>query len=220
MRTADFRKAVADAKQEGKYRQVEEWLLQDVAKREKPFETTDAVVSSWPYEQLANLYKQQQRWTDEVAILTQQLGPGRRQRHISEFVDDEQLHGLHVTLELEQAPLVACFHQLIDECGGGREQHRAASLAGCQAQRECDMRLASAAVVLPVPLVPRAMMFSRRRMYSQRASSSTSILLSAGMAVKSKVSKFFTAGNRAARIRHSTVRRSRSMSSSSIRRSK
>jgi hypothetical protein len=40
------------------------------------------------------------------------------------------------------------------------------------------------------------------------------------MAVKSNVSKLFTAGNRAARMRRSTVRRSRSISSSSISRSR
>ena len=79
---------------------------------------------------------------------------------------------------------------------------------------------ASATWVLPVPLLPRAMMFSRRRMYSQRANSRTSILLSPGMAMKSNVSKFFTTGNRAARMRRSTVRRSRSISSSSISRSR
>src|SRR5690606_19239209 len=37
--------------------------------------------------------------------------------------------------------------------------------------------------VLPVPLGPRAMAFSRRSIHSQRASSSTCILLSFGMAL-------------------------------------
>ena len=41
--------------------------------------------------------------------------------------------------------------------------------------------------VLPVPLLPSAMTFSRRSMYSQRASSRTIILLSDGMALKSKL---------------------------------
>ena len=60
--------------------------------------------------------------------------------------------------------------------------------------------------VLPVPLFPTAMTFSRRWMYSQRASSITSALFTEGMAVKSKVSRLLTAGNRAARIRRSTMR--------------
>ena len=69
--------------------------------------------------------------------------------------------------------------------------------------------------VLPVPLLPRAMTFSRRWMYSHRASSITSALFTEGMAGKSKVSRLLTAGKRAARIRRSTMRWWRSMSSSS-----
>ena len=65
--------------------------------------------------------------------------------------------------------------------------------------------------VLPVPLLPRAMMFSRRRMYSQRASSRMSILLRLGMAVNVKVSRLLVAGKWAWRIRRSTRRRSRSI---------
>ena len=61
---------------------------------------------------------------------------------------------------------------------------------------------ASATWVLPVPLLPSVITFSRRRTYSQRASSSTSILPKLGMAAKSNVSKLFTAGNRAARKDH------------------
>ena len=45
-------------------------------------------------------------------------------------------------------------------------------------------------------------------MYSQRASSRTIILLSDGMALKSKLSKLLTAGNLAILIRRSTMRRS------------
>ena len=43
--------------------------------------------------------------------------------------------------------------------------------------------------VLPVPLLPSAMRFSRRLMYSQRASSRTNVLLSEGMTLKSKLSR-------------------------------
>ena len=42
--------------------------------------------------------------------------------------------------------------------------------------------------VLPVPLLPTAMTFFRRWMYSQRASSITRALFTDGMAGKSKVS--------------------------------
>ena len=50
------------------------------------------------------------------------------------------------------------------------------------------------------------MTFSRRSMYFQRASSRTIILLSDGMALKSKLSKLLTAGNLAILIRRSTIR--------------
>ena len=66
-----------------------------------------------------------------------------------------------------------------------------------------------------MPLFPTAMTFSRRWMYSHRASSITRDLFTEGMAGKSKVSRLLTAGNRAARIRRSTMRWWRSMSSSS-----
>ena len=52
--------------------------------------------------------------------------------------------------------------------------------------------------VLPVPLGPSAMTFSRRSTHSQRASSSTCILFRAGIALKSKLSRLLTAGNFAA----------------------
>ena len=61
--------------------------------------------------------------------------------------------------------------------------------------------------VLPVPLLPSAMRFSRRSMYSQRASSRTSALLSEGMTLKSKLSRLLTTGKRAALMRRSTMRR-------------
>ena len=69
--------------------------------------------------------------------------------------------------------------------------------------------------VLPVPLLSTATTFSRVRMYSQRASSITKPLFSDGMAGKSMVSRLLTAGKRAARIRRSTMRWWRSMSSNS-----
>src|SRR5262249_28359855 len=59
--------------------------------------------------------------------------------------------------------------------------------------------------VLPVPLLPTAITFSRRAMYSPRASSRTNVLLSEGIAVKSKLSRLFTVGNRASRMRRSII---------------
>ena len=48
--------------------------------------------------------------------------------------------------------------------------------------------------LLPVPLLPTAMTFSRRSTYSERASSSTNVFLSDGSARKSKLSRLLTAG--------------------------
>ena len=59
--------------------------------------------------------------------------------------------------------------------------------------------------VLPVPLLPIAMTFSRRSTYSQRDSCMTRCLFTDGMARKSKVSKLLTAGKRAALILRSTA---------------
>ena len=66
--------------------------------------------------------------------LEEQLGPGRRERHVAKFVDDQQLHGLQIALQLEKAPLVAGFHQLRHQGRRGRERHGEALLAGRQTQ--------------------------------------------------------------------------------------
>ena len=52
----------------------------------------------------------------------------------------------------------------------------------------------SAMCVLPVPLLPMAMTFSRLSMYSQRASCVTSCLFTDGMAGKSKASRLLIGG--------------------------
>ena len=65
-----------------------------------------------------------------------------------------------------------------------------------------------------------AMTFSLCWTYSHRASSITKALFTEGMAEKSRVSRLFTAGNRAARVRRSTMCWWRSLSSSSASRSR
>ncbi len=74
--------------------------------------------------------------------------------------------------------------------------------------------------ILPGPELPSAMTFSRRSTYSPRASSRTIILFSEAIALKSKLPRLLTAGNLACRIRRSIIRRSRSISSSSLRRTR
>jgi len=82
----------------------------------------------------------------------------------------------------------------VDEPGGGEEGDGDAALTSGQAQRQSGVRLARAGI-------------------SERDD-----IVALGMAVKSNVSSDLTAGKRAARMRRSTVRRSRSISSISIRR--
>ena len=101
----------------------------------------------------------------------------------------------------------------MDESRGGIEADRQPLLAGRETEPETNVRLAGAAVADRDDVLPAGT-------YSERASSSTRVLLSDGMAAKSKLSRLFTAGNRASLIRRSTMRRSRSISSSSAKRSK
>ena len=60
-------------------------------------------------------------------------------------------------------------------------------------------------MALALPLLPTAMTFSRRSTYSQRASSSTNVLLSDGSARKSKQLRLLTAGNLASLIFAATL---------------
>jgi DNA replication protein DnaC len=79
---------------------------------------------------------------------------------------------------------------------------------------------ARAMCVLPVPLLPSSRTFSRRARNSHRASSSTRVLFTDGIARKSKLSMVLTTGNFACRIRRSVALRSRSSNSSSVMRSR
>src|SRR6516165_10392514 len=98
---------------------------------------------------------------DRAALVTlaedleQQLRAGRRQRYIAELVDDQQLVGRQLALETEQSLLVPGLDQLVDHRGRGGEADRQALLTGRQPQPE-------AMCVLPVPLLPTAIAFSRR----------------------------------------------------------
>ncbi len=78
--------------------------------------------------------------------LEQKLGTRRRQRNVAEFVDDQELDGLEVALQLQKTSLVAGFHELVDEGGGGREGDGEALLAGGQPESQRHMRLSGARV--------------------------------------------------------------------------
>ena len=68
------------------------------------------------------------------------------ERHIAEFVDDEELDGGDLRLQLEETAFVARFHQLMHEPGRREEGDREAALAGGEAERQTDMRLAGAGI--------------------------------------------------------------------------
>ena len=78
--------------------------------------------------------------------LEKQLRAGLRERHVAEFIDNEELDGGELSLELEQTPLVARLHQLMDEAGRGEEGDREAALTRREAKRQARMRLAGPAV--------------------------------------------------------------------------
>ena len=68
-----------------------------------------------------------------------------------------------------------------------------------------------------MPLLPMAMTFSRRSMYSHQASWVTSCLFRDGMARKSKVSRLFTAGKRATLILRELSARRNTVVAASVR---
>jgi len=139
--------------------------------------------------------------------------PGRRLQRNLPRGDDQQFDTDQLLLQAEQAAFVSGFHHLVDQRRGGGEADREALLAGRQPKPEGNMGLACAAW-------PKAMTFSRRSIQLQRASSSTCILLSFGIALKSKLSRLLVAGNFAALIRRSIIRRSRSINSNSTKRAR
>ena len=91
-------------------------------------ELQDVDVMSEPVEQRAGealrsehggpFVKRQVRGDDSRAAFVtlredveQQFGAGARERHITQLVDDQQLHGLQLRLQLQQAALVSRFAQ-------------------------------------------------------------------------------------------------------------
>ena len=113
----------------------------------------------------------------------------------------------HLLLEPQEAALVAGFHQLVHERGGRGEAGGEAPLAGGQPEPQSDMGLAGAGRAqgndVLAPLDPLA----------ARPTPAPGALFSAGMALKSKLSRLLATGNFAALMRRSTMRRSRSISS-------
>ena len=74
------------------------------------------------------------------------------ERHVTQFIDDQQLCGGEVLLQSQQATLVARFLELMDEASGGREGNGEPPLTGGKTQGQGNVGLPGAArssVILP-----------------------------------------------------------------------
>src|SRR5665647_2542796 len=78
--------------------------------------------------------------------LEQKLGAGRRERHIAQFIDDQQLYRGQIALQLQQPSLIAGLHKLMHQTRRRREGNREALLAGRESKAQSDVRLARAGV--------------------------------------------------------------------------
>ncbi len=100
--------------------------------------------------------------------LEEQFGAGLRERHIAEFVDDQQFDGSELSLQFEKPPFVAGFHQLMDERRRGDEDNRESALARCEPEREGRMGLASAAVAESYDVFAGNGIFASRELKNER----------------------------------------------------
>src|SRR4051794_37602245 len=78
--------------------------------------------------------------------LEQQLRSGGRQRHITQFINDQQLCGGEVLLQSQQAALVTRLLELMDEACGGGENDREPPLTGSKTEGQGNMGFPGAAV--------------------------------------------------------------------------
>jgi len=62
--------------------------------------------------------------------LEEQFGANRRERHIAQLIDDQQLDHAEVLLQSTAGALVTRFHELVNEGGRGREGNTVTLLAG------------------------------------------------------------------------------------------
>src|ERR1051325_3079909 len=83
--------------------------------------------------------------------LEQQLRAGLGERHVAQFINDQQLCSSKVLLQSEQAALVARFLELMDlelmdEAGSGSKGNRDPPLTGSKTQSQGNVGLSRAAV--------------------------------------------------------------------------
>src|SRR3954452_13255354 len=78
--------------------------------------------------------------------LEQQLRAGLGERHIAQFINDQQLCGGKIMLQSQQAALVARLLELMDEACGGSEDDREPPLTGSKTEGQGNMGLPGAAI--------------------------------------------------------------------------
>src|SRR5579859_2374477 len=78
--------------------------------------------------------------------LEQELRAGLGQRHVAELIDDQELVAGELLVQAQQPFLVAGFHELMHQSGGGGEPDRESLLAGGEAETERNVGLARAGV--------------------------------------------------------------------------
>src|SRR5260370_19933991 len=77
--------------------------------------------------------------------LEEQIAPSWRQRHVAQFVDDQELVAGELTLEAEQAFLVPGLDQFVDDGSGGGAARRQPPLAGLPPQSVSNGTISCAA---------------------------------------------------------------------------
>ena len=75
----------------------------------------------------------------------QKFGAGFGQRHEAEFIDDQQMLAGELFLQVQKTPLIARFHQFMNQGGGGDKANLQALLAGRQAETKGNMGFVSMA---------------------------------------------------------------------------
>src|ERR1044071_9278212 len=78
--------------------------------------------------------------------LEQQLRSGLGERHVAQFINDQQLGGGEVLLQSQQAALIARFLELMDKASSGSESNREPPLTGGKTQGQGNVGFPRAAV--------------------------------------------------------------------------
>jgi len=100
--------------------------------------------------------------------LEEQLRADLRERHVAQFVDDEQFDGGELGLEPEQTLFVARLHQLMHEAGRCHEGDGKAALAGGYAKSQTDMGRSGATIAKSDDIITGDDIFAARQFQRKR----------------------------------------------------